>query len=308
MVIEKPTIIVTSIGRTGTKFFHTLFREIISDGTVLHEPDFFKIVRYKGLYERIRQIFKQIREVGAYNLVVRKALGQWSLVRISDDRLTERLSYEQAVAHVLDQRGNFVRSREGSIYVESNLGYYGLIDVLQDVFKHHRLIYIVRDGRTWVQSWMNWGLMHRGQGGMYGKGRLETLFGHKWPTAPEITGDHFRDHWSEMDEFEKLCWAWSRLNAYAIKKIGKNSNAQLYRFEDIFHGAGRYEHLAELIEFATTFPTLGVRSTHPWDGLLENSAQKSVGRFPSWDQWSQYRQDSFIKICAPLMQELNYGL
>ena len=62
-MIEKPTIIITSIGRTGTKFFGDLFREIIPDSTSLHEPDFLKVIRYRGAFERIRQIIKQNAKV-----------------------------------------------------------------------------------------------------------------------------------------------------------------------------------------------------------------------------------------------------
>jgi hypothetical protein len=79
-LITKPTIIITSLGRTGTKFFQLLFEEIVPDSTSLHEPDYLNFGQYRGWGERIRQVVRQLRESGVSNLVVRKSLGKWSLI------------------------------------------------------------------------------------------------------------------------------------------------------------------------------------------------------------------------------------
>jgi hypothetical protein len=305
-MIKKPIIIITSIGRTGTNFFSILFEEIIQDSTSLHEPDFLKIVRYHGVLERARQIIKQAKAVGIHNLVVRKAFGQWSLVKLSDARFQGKLDYERAVQKVLKQRLEFVRSRQGTVYIESSLAYYGLIDILPEVYKHHRLVYLVRDASDWIRSWMNWGITHREYGGMYGKSKIANLLGHSWPKAYEIAGDPYGKKWAYMSAFEKLCWAWSRLNTYAIETIPKNPNARVFRFEDIFESKKRYQNLEELIQFVTTIPGVEPVPSESLDGWLNHKVQKSSDQFPAWDEWTSEQKAQFMEMCGPLMKQLEY--
>lgn len=302
-MIKKPTVIITSLGRTGTKFFYELFKEVIPNGTSLHEPDVFNIVQYRGKGELARQILKQIREAGVHNMIVRKGLGKWSLIKLSDARVRGELGYANAVQQVLSQRRKFVHSQSGDVYVESNVAYYGLIDVLKDVYEHHRAAYIIRDGHEWVQSWMNWGGMH---GGIYGKGRIVSIFAHNWPTALEIGNDPYKLKWDSMSRFEKLCWAWVRLNEYALGTIQENPNAMVFRFEDIFQSKDRYQHLANLVQFVTTFPHIDPIATDSLEGWLDRQVHKSVARFPSWEEWSAEHKQQFKTICGPLMEKLGY--
>jgi hypothetical protein len=298
-MIEQPTIIITSLGRTGTKFFHALFEEIIPDATSLHEPDVFNIVQYRETGERIRQILKQIRESGVYNMIIRKALGKWSLIELSDARVRGELGYAEAVQQVLSQREEFVRSRSGSVYVEANIGYYGLIDVLRDVYEHCRIVYIIRDGRDWIRSHINWGQM-------YGKGKIRSMFAHTWPAASNMKDDPYRLQWKSMSRFERLCWAWVRLNEYALGTIQENPNARVFRFEDVFQSRDRYQHLADLVRFSTMFPNTETITTGSLEGWPDRQIHKSVTRFPLWEEWSTEQKGQFKAICGLLMKKLDY--
>jgi hypothetical protein len=300
-MIDKPSIIVTSLGRTGTKFFQLLFEELITDGTSLHEPDYFNFGQYRGAGERIRQAIRQMREAGVSNLVVRKSLGHWSLVELSDARVRGELGYAEAVRRVLDQRREFVRSRSGSVYVESSSAYYGLIDVLKDVYRQHRVVYLVRDGRDWVQSKMNWGRM-------YAKGGIGGLLSHTWPTALDVADDPYQSRWGSMSRFDRLCWAWVRLNEYALAAIQENPNARLFHFEGLFRSEDRYRYLEDLVRFSTTFPRAEPIAVGPFDGWLERQVHQSEARFPPWEGWSAEHRQQFEAICGPLMRDLGYEL
>lgn len=300
-MINKPTIILTSLGRTGTKFFAALFSDIIPYSTSLHEPDVFNFFQYEGTKERIRQTIKQIQEVSFYTLFVRKALGRGSIIELSDSRVRGELKYEEVVRQLLKQRSGFVESREGAMYVESNAGYYGLLDILSEVFEHHRIVYIVRDGRGWVQSKMNWGQM-------YNKSTIRGVFAHTWPTALEMESDPYRSKWNSMSRFERICWAWTRLNRYALDTVRENPNARVFRFEDIFKSENRYQHLAELVNFATDMPGVDPVPAEALDGWLDRRIHKSSGDFPAWSEWSTQQKQQFIEICGPLMEELGYEL
>lgn len=293
-MINKPTIIITSLGRTGTRFFYTLFANVLSNCTALHEPDVLHIFHS-------RELVKQVKDAGVYSLIIRKALGKPNLIRLSDSRVVGELSRSEIKQEILSQREDFIHSKRGSIYVESNAGYYALVDTLPEVFTHHRAVYIIRDGRGWVRSKMNWGEM-------YGKGKLRSIFAHTWPTAPEIAEDPYADQWHTMSRFERICWAWTKLNGYALDIVQDNPSARVFRFEDIFKSENRYQHLAELVNFATDMPGVDPVPAEALDGWLDRRIHKSSGDFPAWSEWSTQQKQQFIEICGPLMEELGYEL
>jgi hypothetical protein len=299
--VDKPVIVITSLGRTGTKFFAALFSDTIAKATSLHEPDVFNLFQYADADERIRQTIKQIQEVGFYNLFIRKVLGSGNIIELSDARIRNQLKYEEAVRRLSKQRANFICSREVLAYIESNIGYYGLIDVLNDVCEHHRVVYIVRDGRDWARSHMNWGQL-------YNKSKIRAIFAHTWPTALEIESDSYRSKWNSMSRFERICWAWSRLNGYALSTVQENPNARVFRFEDIFKSENRYQHLAELVNFATDMLGVDPVPAEALDGWLDRKIHKSSGDFPAWPEWSTQQKQQFTEICGPLMEELGYAI
>jgi hypothetical protein len=296
-MIDKPSIIVTSLGRTGTKFFSLLFKEIIPDCSSFHEPD---IIQYFGTSNnRIKPFIARVRDAGIYNMVFLKLLGKWSLIKVSDARLREDVSEEQAIKEVLWQRTGFINSKPGNIYVESNAGYYGLIPILNKVYTHHRAIYIVRDGREWVSSAMN-------VGELYGKKGLRKIFSHKVPSASEFPNDPLYERWQSISQFEKLCWAWAKLNGYALNAIVKNPYAHMFHFEEIFSKNKSYQVLNDLVTFATSLPGIEPKHIGKTDGWLDRKIHESSNEFQAWKKWTIDQRSQFGKICGPLMEELGY--
>lgn len=296
--IEKPAIIITSLGRTGTKFFQVLLGNLLPESISLHEPDVLNYFQYEGALERYKQVRKQIEEVGLGNLVLRKSLGNWNLLKVSDDRFVGSSDYSSAIKKLYAQRSAFIRKLNGSPYIESNIGYYGLLDTLGKVFDQYRALYIVRDGRSWIQSHMNWGQM-------YGKNRIQRIYAHTWPTAHDL-GEMSRGSWESMSRFGKLCWAWTRLNEFALSTIGNKSTIRYVRFEDIFLSEGRYSNLEDAIEFILSFD-----DPLPYDkgsivGWLEKKIHSSESAFPEFQNWSKDQKDHFHRICDPLMNRLGY--
>lgn len=298
-MIDKPTILITSLGRTGTQFFSQLFAHLLPAATALHEPDVWNVMQYPHMGERLRQIRRQLAESGLWNMTVGKASGHWGLAQVADARLRGHLAYASAAQELRRQRARFIATRPGPVYVEANVAFYGLIDVAASAFAHHRLIYLVRDGRDWVRSHMNWGELYGNRGW---RGR----WARQWPTAPELPGDPYADQWARMTRFERVCWAWSRLNAYALQTVTANPHARVFHFEQIFRAADRDEHLADLVAFATDLP--GARPATSFAGWLERPIHASAGSFPAWSGWTAPRQARFRQICGPLMAQLGYDM
>ncbi len=295
-MIEKNSILITSLGRTGTEFFAKFFSEILPDSTSLHEPDIFP----SQTADAWRVYLRQIKRAGIWQMVILKALGKWTLVRLSDDRFLNKIDDTRAVKLLYRQRYSFVRKMPGIVYVEANIGYYGLLDITPQVFRNHRAVYIVRDGREWVRSHMNWGEF-------YGKKGLKKLIAHNWPPASALPEDTYAKEWNAFSRFEKLCWAWTRLNEYALSTLEKNPNARVFQFERIFSGEGRYKTLEELVAFVASQPGIDAAKVRAVDGWLERKIHQSSGGFPAWEGWTSAQKEHFNKLCGSLMEKLGYS-
>jgi len=291
-MIHKPTVIITSLGRTGTSFFAYLLSNILSDTKALHEPDTFHL--------DLHRLLGQIQESGIKNIIFRKAIGKWSMASLSHARIKGELPYQEAVEKILSQRKDYIHSKTASLYVESTLAYYGLIDVFGDVFEQHRVLFLIRDGREWVRSKMN-------RAEMYNRGKVRELFAHSWPTAKDFPGDPYQSEWDSLPRFEKLCWAWTKLNTYALQGVNASRHSRLVRFEDIFEHRDRYKNLREIVQFAVSFPGLEI-SHDAVDGWLERRINVSDGVFPSWDRWTEQQKARFQLICGGLMRKIGYSI
>jgi hypothetical protein len=296
--IDKPCILITSLGRTGTQFLARLFGEIMPDSVSLHEPDIFQGT---GVDNRVLQYLSQARVAGLWRMGCLKLLGKWTLTSVSDARFLGRLGQAEAAQKLVAQRRSFIHGFDRSVYVEANVGYYGLLDVTPRVFAAHRAAYFVRDPREWIRSHMNWGEL-------YGKRGLRGWVSHKWPGAPDIANDPYAERWSRLSRFQKLCWAWARLNQYGLGRASQNPNARVFRFEDVFSAESRYRSLEELIAFLSEAPGARPRFMQSPRGWLERPIHQSSHQFPEWRSWPQEWQRHFETLCGPLMEQLGYRI
>jgi hypothetical protein len=295
-MISKNTILITSIGRTGTEFFSKFFSDLIPGSISLHEPD---IIKNPFLEKDKSNYIQQIKYAGVGRLFFLKLFRQWTLVNISDARFTRKMDNAEAIRKLHAQRNGFISQLPCSVYVESNLGYYGLLDLTPKVFENHKAVYIVRDGRDWVKSTLSWGEA-------YGKTGLRKLIAHAWPTAAQLAGDQFEATWNNLSRFEQLCWAWTRLNEYALNSIQSNPGARVFKFESIFQEKDRYQTLDELLRFTTALPGFNTDDIKKPDGWLEQKIHQSASKFPGWQDWTKEQKDFFDKTCGSLMEKLGY--
>jgi hypothetical protein len=295
-MIERPSIIITSLGRTGTTFFYSLFEDIIPNSSAFHEPD---IVQHFGTKDRFGAFYKRVKDAGVHNMVLKKILGKWSLIRLSDARLRGELNYENATQEVLRQRADFVNSKPGAVYVESNAGYYGLLDVLKGVYTHHKAIFLIRDARAWVSSAIK-------VDELYGRRGWRDVFAHQMPTAAQFPGDPYAGDWQNTSRFVKLCWAWTKLNEYALNAALENPNARIFQFEQIFSGKEKYQYLNDLVAFATSLPGLANAQIGSTKGWLEKKINQSAQDAHDWDKWTKDEKRQMETICGPLMEKAGY--
>ena len=294
-MIEKPAVLVTSTGRTGTAFFADLFPRIVAECDAFHEPDCLKNLWPFEILDVLQQFGPVLATVDKLRL-----LG--NVRGMSVARITGQVK-DRPVASALERlRSRFVNSLCGTLYVESNQQMVGLIDVLPVVFRQCRIVYLVRDPREWLRSY--W--CHTGAAfsivdlvSFLPAGRLR---------APLCFQDPWAREWGEMDRFQKNCWLWAKKNRYALECVKHTDEARMWRFEDVFLGDRRYEVLEDLVDFATRFPD-GTRFDHgSLEGVLERKVNESKRDILSpWREWSAERVRDFRKMCGGLMDELGYG-
>ena len=82
-------------------------------------------------------------------------------LRIASNRfLCGKLSRQQMARRLAHARQALLGAMTEPIYIESNNSLYGFIDVLDEVFDQPYVLHVVRDPRTYIRSWINFGVYH----------------------------------------------------------------------------------------------------------------------------------------------------
>jgi len=289
-MIKKPTIIISSGGRTGTTFFSNLLSEALDDCIALHEPGAIK-------WKTRRELTWMLLRFGFFNITVKKLFQWWGISSISNKRIYGKITDEQATAQLMQQRQRFIDELDCKVYVESSYHYYGVIEILPRVFQNLNVVYLVRHGYDWVRSHINKKDWYTGRD-------IHRLWGMRIAPRPH-DGIYFHQ-WKSMSHFQKVCWSWLKINSCALKSIEETPEARLFRFEDILQSEKKYENMKALLDFATSFPTF----TIPYRSI-EGSLEKRINKppsydFPNWSELPENEKRQFTKICGPLMHRLGY--
>ena len=101
-----------------------------------------------------------------------------------------------------------------------------------------------------------------------------------------------------MSTFEKLCWDWV-VTYQAIDAYVENvDNAELFRFEDLFHGQEKQEHISRLFDFICRWP----ERTYSYeldDELWSKPVNASrLDKLSKWPDWSEKEARLLNQICC----------
>ncbi len=295
MTIEmgKDVVLVTSGGRTGTSFFAERLDEIISDCFSVHEPDV-----WHGPFRP--DSWRAVRWFGFYHVAIGKLLRRTGMRCVGERYLSGDWSEAETVEAITRQRKDFYRSRTASLIVESNTQWYGLLPLVPQILPSYRVLALVRDPRTWVRSWVNYGAHHddRDRVAKFGLPRL----------SPEMVGGEWEGRWAEMDVFQRLCWDWRWITSRLLDAADTDPLVRLVRFEDLFYSDRRRERLDEVLAFLTDFGERRYEYRIP-PGFFERKVNVSrPTRLGPWEEWSESRRRFLLVMCGPLMDRLGYSL
>ena len=154
-------------------------------------------------------------------------------------------------------------------------------NAIKKTFPGVRLLHLVRDGRDVVRS-------HTSR-------RIMTI---KNPFSLSIhptDSDPWKDRWSGMDRFARICWFWQEENRRLRTNIGKT-----VQFEKILSD---YEYFSEQI-----LQPLEINiSKELWKSNVSTPRNTSSDfGMPKWDKWTTEQKKTFTDICGSEMSNYDY--
>lgn len=287
-------VFITSSGRTGTHFLGNVMNKMINNCFSVHEPDVLQI-------DKPRLWLRKIIQFGIIRIIFGRFSIKYSPRSLSNSRIKKEISEEIAISYLKKMRINEIKElKKDKIYLEANCQMIGLVDILPKLFSNSKIIYIIRDPRDWVRSWMNKPNTY------YSMKDVRQWFGGRI-SAKSIKSDKYSKNWKKMDVFEKLCWAWNCENSYAFECSKTNNNIQVYRYEDLFINDMKEVSFKNMLNFATSFPDEYVENWHYNSKLFSKKYDSTNGNFVHWRKWNRLNSLILDKHCKSLMSKFNYG-
>jgi hypothetical protein len=184
---------------------------------------------------------------------------------------------------------------DNDFVVESNYAFYGLLGILDQVFEQYTVTVIARDPRTWIQSYLK-------KNDRYGPYDLLDRLGLRI-TAEKIPGDPVASQWKSMTPAQKLAWFYGLVYETILCHSKLNPKVRIWRFEDLFESANRYDVLEEIAIHAGTFETVSFPPEIP-PGILDKKVNRSPARQP--DASSEEIQIAIEDYCYGPTKALGY--
>lgn len=261
-------VIVLSTGRTGTQALAHYFNTCYDNVTALHEP---KPTRHFRL--------------------------------MSNRAMTGKLTKESAVAALVRSRRRLVEKITRPIYIESNWYLYGFLDALKEVFGRPKILHVVRDPRTFIPSYINYGTFS-------GLKKIAAEFLPYWYLKPEQCEAKPAKTWKQMSGPERLAWHWHVVNREIDRGAAVyGDDYLLLKYEDLFPREGG--------EGGGPGLPPGLRQLLDWAGLPESdrllpmmrdkkmNASRNRG-FPKWSEWDEPTRRAVLARCREQMERYGY--
>ncbi|MFP4461526.1 MAG: sulfotransferase [Thermotogota bacterium] len=292
--IKKNSVFISSTGRTGTQFFGKKISDSIEDCFSVHEPAVVWLSRPKEWREKSK-IF------GPFRMTIGQFLPSNSMFKLSADRAAGRIDDDKAREYVYKQRKRYVSKVKQSLYVESNAHLYGVLDLLSDIFPNCKIVYVIRDPRTWIRSALN-----TSEYVLYSP--IDFRFFKASVRAIDFEDDPYYDKWNRMSKFEKYCWYYNKVNSYVLSHMSGKENFKIFRFEDLFQAPNKVSEFQRMLDFATDF----CHRKYHYE-LKEEMIEKKVharakkGKLPHWREWEPNLSKIITEHCGRWFREYDYG-
>lgn len=287
--MSKQLTFIASGGRTGTKFFGDMLREVVSDCHSVHEPDMVAGVS--------RLTLSRIRRFGLWEMVIGRSLGRTG-VRVLGQALMEgRIDAETCARRLRASRSRYHASLPENLVVESYYAWWMMAGTIDEIWPDAKLAGILRDPRDWITSWERHQPRRR-------RGALTERFP-PGPLHPARLGDEpAAALWPELDQVGRLAWEWALIARTLDSAAACNRAVRVFRFEDIF--AADRAVLEDFVHFVVDHPkgpSHAVSDLNAIAGRVQNASKRS-GR--GWRQWTDAQVLAVAHFCGDGMRRHGY--
>jgi hypothetical protein len=261
----------------------------------VHEPDVL-------WFDRPNEWYGKIKNFGFFRMTFGKFMARYSLRILNINRRSGKMEDLQIIEYLRHLRLKVLNNLKTAIFAEANAQYRGIIDLLSLAFPDSKTVYIIRDPRFWINSWINMTIP------LYSRLDISSWFKSTRLTPFHIKDDPYQVKWKTMTHFEKLCWVWARENSYALECARKTDAAKVFRYEDLFGEQTRDDTFTQMLKFMTRFPSGFVAKwTYKPELLRQKVHSTSERKFPKWTEWSSEKAKLLDRHGRVLMDQFDYG-
>lgn len=279
---------VMSGGRTGTQFLGHLLSEVIEDCWSEHEPDVFD--GFGAVTAR------RIQEFGLWHMVFGRILGLTGIRAAGTRYLIGQIERDEVIRKVQRERADYHAGKANSLLIESYPQWWMFAQDLPAIYPDAKMIGIIRDPRGWICS----RLAHQNR-----QGRRHWT--HYFPpgiiTPARVHDQHWEKRWNEIGAVGRLAWEWQFINKRLSKAIKDQTNARMFRYEDLFNSSD--SRIDELVTFAASYPDRTFKTGDLAPYLTERlNASTSTGQ--EWKLWTDEQCQIVDELCGDVMVQYGY--
>ncbi|MQM39275.1 hypothetical protein KBTX_03299 [wastewater metagenome] len=290
-LLEKPTVLIGSAGRTGTKFLGIQLGRIIEDAFSIHEADAIHLVN-------LQEDFYRIRLLGLTETVLGKLTRRTGTRNLSRRLLSHQISPQDAGRQLLTSRKRLHRKTDRQLIIESYGTLAAIFSAAPYAFKRWKGVGVVRDPRTWITSWEG----HRTT--KYGQGDRVQRFGLGRLSPEHLQRDSAIEVWPELSARERLAWYWATTTQILAEAETSFEAVRLYRFEDLFiDGHAIYD----LVAFCADFGDRQFQYRDPAPFMNERINSSMRHGISDWRSWSDRDIFAVEFFCGRLMEVMGYS-
>ena len=206
------------------------------------------------------------------------------------DEIEQYIRKEMELADLAElMRRNRQPTVEGKEYAECNLVMSYALPVLEEAFPEGRFIWLVREGREVVTSYLHLAALSPELQQEVNYNIFQCQFGLDW------FGQMTRKEWLALPEFDKCCWYWAKTNEF-IRDGLKTAAPEKWILL-------RLEYLNQEKHLLNECFHLPVHDRHQVPVINQGFSRYGRKRY-GWQEWTPAHQETFARICGPLMDEL----
>lgn len=254
-----------------------------------HEPDL-----VAGMS---RLTLSRIGKFGFRHMIIDRCLGK-SGVRVLGQKLMQgKMTEQECFARIRETRQRYHDQISQSLIIESYSFWWLFARHLDSIWPHAKMAGVIRDPRTWIDSWKRHSPARRKHSSR--DGLIQPLV-----TPGSLNDSRWSSRWSEIGQTGRLAWDWFMVYRELTEAADNSARVSIFRFEDLFTAGS--PKMDSFVEFVTSHSNRHYRLVNR--NILDRppvNASEYTER--SWQSWSPAEARIVDDICGSIMQLYGYG-